>query len=101
MLLQHPARRHALAYHAQRVFTRHLGLAVTLAMLVSVHPALLLLAQIYAEGHLVSRARGLYRQVLRLSPDNKTAAEGVAALPEKVAEPKPAGGGLRRLLRIR
>jgi serine/threonine-protein kinase len=64
-------------------------------------PTLLLLAQIYAEGHLVSRARALYRKVLKLSPGNTEAAQAVAALEETAEKPKPAGGGLRRLLGIR
>lgn len=62
-------------------------------------PALLLMAEIYVEGRLPSRARGLYRRVLGLSPHHPQASRGLAALEEEPAA--PAAGKLHRLFKVR
>ncbi len=62
-------------------------------------PALLLMAEIYVEGRLPSRARGLYRRVLGLSPHHPQASRGLAALEEEPAA--PGAGRLHRLFKVR
>jgi serine/threonine protein kinase len=62
-------------------------------------PALLLMAEIYVEGRLLSRAGGLYRRVLELSPRHRQASRGLAALEADAAA--PGADGLRRLFRVR
>ncbi len=62
-------------------------------------PALLLLAQIYTAGRMLSRAKGLYLRVLELSPRNRQALRSLAVLETPAAA--PSAGSLRRLLKAR
>ena len=62
-------------------------------------PALLLLAEIYEAGRLLSRAKGLYRRVLELSPRHPQASRGLAVLEADATA--PGADGLRRLFKVR